>query len=123
MGKGCSSKGKNLTNYRHATIRKSKLADYSLHPIKSNGKYLPFKKIGYTMKNISLLKADIKKAIKIATISGFKKSKTGEDIFTVPIVLTGPNKKSDKFLSVWKTEKSNKTPDLVNIYKKEKRRR
>lgn len=120
MGKGASSKARGLSNYRKATIRKSKLADYALHPIKSKGKAKSFNDLGYNMKNIKLLEKDIKNALKGANIGSFRKSKTGTNLYNVTINLKGPNNKIGEFTSIWETTSTNKSPNLVSIYKKKK---
>ncbi len=106
-----------LPNRQRAIITGSKIKNYILDPVKSNGKYKYFNELGYTVKNADRLVLDIRKGLRENKAHKYEKNKYGNRAYEV--VMTLGMRKKGKILTAWQIDKGSNIPRFITAYKYE----
>lgn len=97
-------------------IKRAKLKDYLLDPVKSKGKSAIFNSIGYTQSYWKQLVGDLRQGLKTADLKFTKIAKDGSSLYKANMELGRKGKM--KTLTVWAVKDNKGQLHLVTAYEK-----
>ncbi len=115
-GRGASSGGGRLPNYKNAVIARNKLKNYLLNPSKSNGKSVFFNSLGYNMKNFRRFEADIREGLKTAPAVANIVNKYGHTVTAYNVTMPLGINKTAMVLTSWQRDEGSKVPRFITAY-------
>lgn len=115
-GRGASSGGGRLPNYKNAEINRNKLKNYLLNPNKSPAKAKFFNGLGYNTRNWRRFESDIREGLKDNPAKAQIVNKYGHAVTAYEVNMPlGINRKAMVFTS-WQRDEGSKIPRLITAY-------
>lgn len=102
-----------MRNYKRAIIRRRRVSDYLLNPLKSKGKAEFLKSLGYHMRNQDRLQSDIREGLKRNKARYTEPNKFGRVHFQVNMTI-GISKRA-KVVTGWFMDEGETAPQLATV--------
>ena len=104
-----------MYNYRRAVIRRSRISDYLLNPLKSKGKAEWLRSLGYNMRNQARLQEDVRGGLRDNRARRSEPNSHGRVHFQVNMVIGISHK--ELVVTGWFMDKGDSVPTLATIRK------